>query len=213
VLVATGLGFSSSYALLCEHLASVLEYLYKVMMPTKQERKTFNEDKPKWKQHPTAKHLFSYIVHSVKVSYSLLLSKQFKYPNFNPQSNILQGCLQICLSLINDFETPNKIIGVKCLQHIMQNANPTEIRWFGTPILEVLQASLVFKEIPFISLLLPCLFKALSLLEPNTKADVYHKVFKDLMKDMDRAIMMNERQLATVCILSKLCKCLAYLPR
>lgn len=81
--------------------------------------------------------------------------------------------IPLCLSLIDDYKMESKLVGVTCLSHITSNVNRTELKWFKEILIKTMFDSLVFREYPFLSLLVPCLLETLFLVEPAPMSSSY----------------------------------------
>ena len=51
---------------------------------------------------------------------------QMKMPNLSDHLDLI---LPPCLNFVDDHELTNKIVGVQCLHHILNNTSSSEIRW------------------------------------------------------------------------------------
>ena len=56
-------------------------------------------------------------------------------------------------------------------------------------------SALVFRDIEFAKILFPCVVDTWILLESNPRAEIYHKVLKSLLKEIDRSASLNEVEL------------------
>jgi len=88
-------------------------------------------------------------------------------------SAIVDKVIPLCLSLIDDYKMESKLVGVACLSHVTSNVNPTELKWFKETLIKTMFDSLVFREYPFLSLLVPCLLETLFLVEPAPMSSSY----------------------------------------
>ena len=78
-----------------------------------------------WKAYPGLKQVFKWCL--MHVSHHFL-------------HDYLEQVLPPALIFADDFEVENKILGIQCLRHIIDNVAPTELSWFGRA--EVIYAAL-----------------------------------------------------------------------
>ncbi|XP_061174446.1 TELO2-interacting protein 2-like [Saccostrea echinata] len=102
---------------------------------------------------------------SLKVVYQWCLFHT-KFPNM---SEFFPKFLPTALLFIDDHVLENKILGVTCLYHIMQNTSREELRWYGQAdvIYEALKHQLYTREAKLIDPLHPALLYILSVVEKD----------------------------------------------
>lgn len=73
------------------------------------------------------------------------------------------------LFIVDDWEQRNKIFGLKCLHHILQNTTGAEIRWYGrgTVIYEAIKNLLHSREVKVLEALYPTLILVAGVLESD----------------------------------------------
>lgn len=69
-----------------------------------------------WTMFPSAKCVFQWCLFNTR------------YPDFY---DYLERFLPPSLNFVDDFIMENRVIGVQCLQHIMENVSPEQLRWYG----------------------------------------------------------------------------------
>jgi len=72
------------------------------------------------------------------------------------------------LLLIDDYEFEKKVLGLKCLKHVVDNMNAAELQWYGRAdvLFEAIQRHLYTSESSLIRALHPCLLSILKVVEP-----------------------------------------------
>ncbi len=73
-------------------------------------------DKSSFKRHPGAKSCLVWLLH------------QFQHPHLGP---LLSEFLPHILTISDDWLPENKILGVTCLRHVVNNCSKTELEWYG----------------------------------------------------------------------------------
>jgi len=109
--------------------------------------------KTRWRNFPAAQFCFSWILHQVT------------FPNLGPR---LPQFLPFTLCFIDDWETKNKLMGLTCLDHIVEEANQTELKWYGRSdlIKDALKKLLFCHEENVINIVIPCWLRLLAKVEP-----------------------------------------------
>ncbi|XP_054751364.2 TELO2-interacting protein 2-like [Lytechinus pictus] len=109
-----------------------------------------------WKKYPAAKHTFAWLL------------AHLKHPYVGYQ---LDHCLPPSLLFVDDYEMENKVLGIQCLRHIIDNVDPTELRWYGRAevIYEALHPLLYNHKPDLIDILFPCLLAILKVVEKGPK--------------------------------------------
>ncbi|XP_071789070.1 TELO2-interacting protein 2-like isoform X2 [Asterias amurensis] len=113
----------------------------------------------KWEKEPAARQAFSWCL------------LQMKHPHLGEH---LERVLPPSLLFVDDHKVANKLLGIRCLKHIINNVNPTELRWYGRAmvIYEALHHQLFSQKPALIVQLLPCLISILAVVERSPhKAD------------------------------------------
>lgn len=107
-----------------------------------------------WMCYPTLKAVYQW---------SLLHTK---FPNM---SEVYPKFLPTALLFTDDHVLENKILGVSCLYHIMQNTSREELRWYGQAdvIYEALKHQMYTREAKLIDVLHPTLLYILSVVEKD----------------------------------------------
>ncbi|XP_038057981.1 TELO2-interacting protein 2-like [Patiria miniata] len=100
---------------------------------------------------------------------------QIRHPHL---SHHLDSILPASLLFTDDYKESNKCLGILCLQHIIDNVDPTDLRLHGRSmvIYEALHHQLYTQKPTLISQLLPCLISILTVIERSPhKADEQRK--------------------------------------
>ncbi|XP_022100512.1 TELO2-interacting protein 2-like [Acanthaster planci] len=100
---------------------------------------------------------------------------QVKHPHLGQH---LDSVLPASLLFVDDYKENNKYLGVLCLQHIIKNVDPTDLRLHGRAmvIFEALHHQLYTQKPALIGQLLPCLVSILAVIERSPhKADEQRK--------------------------------------
>uniref|UniRef100_T1JFG6 Peptidase S1 domain-containing protein n=1 Tax=Strigamia maritima TaxID=126957 RepID=T1JFG6_STRMM len=107
-----------------------------------------------WKNDPSNRFVFNWCLHLIK------------HPNV---LDVLPEVLTPSLLLADDFVLENKIMGVKCLHHIIDNVNPTELRMYGRAdvVYDALFHLVYTNEAELIDVLYPCLLQILTIVNQN----------------------------------------------
>ncbi|XP_041458965.1 TELO2-interacting protein 2-like isoform X2 [Lytechinus variegatus] len=73
--------------------------------------------------------------------------------------------------LLAHLKMENKVLGIQCLRHIIDNVDPTELRWYGRAevIYEALHPLLYNHKPDLIDILFPCLLAILKVIEKDPK--------------------------------------------
>lgn len=82
-------------------------------------KRCLEELRPKltdFRNYPGAQACFVWLLHHVQ------------FPHL---SGHLHEFLPFSLRFLDDWETHNKVVGVQCLTHLVDNVSPTEISWYG----------------------------------------------------------------------------------
>jgi len=83
-----------------------------------------------FRDYPGAQASFFWLMHHVQ------------FPHLSAH---IHEFLPFALRFLDDWEGKNKLIGVQCLRHLIENVNPTELSWYGRTdlIVEALNRNLV----------------------------------------------------------------------
>ncbi|XP_071502404.1 TELO2-interacting protein 2-like [Diadema antillarum] len=115
----------------------------------------------------------------------------------------LELCLPPSLLFVDDYKMENKIVGIQCLQYILDNVDPTEMRWYGRAevVYEALHPLLYNYKPDLIETLYPCMLRVLRVLERDPKkADRprqpsrYDKVLQVVLTNMEGEQRIPVRQ-------------------
>ena len=99
-----------------------------------------------WKQNPASVVCFTAILTELK----------------SPEvGNYLSDILPLLLNLIDDFEAKNKIVGLKCVQHLLSNTTKSELFWYGRAdvLYAAVQPSLYSNDPEVMHHALPCMLQ------------------------------------------------------
>ncbi|RXG70233.1 TELO2-interacting protein 2 [Armadillidium vulgare] len=126
--------------------------------------------KNSWKNYPSYKDTFSWILFNVQ----------------SPQmSDYVVYFLPPALFILDDWELENKVYGVKALQHMMKNLPSSELRWYGRAnvIFDALNHNLHTREPSVLEVAYPATILAASILEkcPKTAKSMQKKFYDGLM--------------------------------
>jgi len=127
--------------------------------------------KKSWRSYPAAQFCFSWILH------------QAMSPNVGPR---LSEFLPFTLCFIDDWELKNKVMGLTCLDHIVKEANQTELKWYGRAdlIKDALKKLLMCREENVVGILIPCWLRLLAKVENHndySKVDGWDLLTKELL--------------------------------
>lgn len=145
-------------------------------------------NKESWKKEPASRQVFHW----------LLL--HMKHPFVGEHLNSL---LPPALLFVDDYQPSNKLLGIRCLQHIIKQVDPTELRWYGRSevIFQALQPLLYQQEDVIIKELIPCLLSILPIMEkPGQqrqspwKPGLYDKIFQTILCNMEGEQKLALRQ-------------------
>ncbi|KAK2146870.1 hypothetical protein LSH36_581g02027 [Paralvinella palmiformis] len=140
-----------------------------------------------WKQSPSLKHVFQWCLVHVK---------------FPQLSDYLDRVLPACLLLLDDHEVDNQVMGVRCIDHIVDNVSKTELSWFGRAdvIYDSLQKLTYSQDPQLIRVLHPCLLKILAAMDMKwKKSDAlpvvsgYDEIFQRLLYNMEMESKLDAR--------------------
>lgn len=133
-----------------------------------------------WKKEPASRRVFWWLLHHMK------------HPFVGEHLNSL---LPPALLFVDDYDPSNKLLGIKCLQHIVNEVDPTELRWYGRieVIYQALEPLLYQQDDEVIKALLPCLLSILAISEKNhegtknapRRPNRYDKVFQTVLCNME----------------------------
>ncbi|XP_064619771.1 TELO2-interacting protein 2-like [Lineus longissimus] len=121
----------------------------------------------------------------------------------------LDHIFPLVLLLIDDYMTTNKLMGLKCLEHLIKNTSSAELKWYGRVdvLYDALFQQLYSKETPVIEITLPCLLAVLKIAEVSPlKTDQprvygrYDKVFVQVLTNMEMENLLVLRQAYTKCL-------------
>jgi hypothetical protein len=138
--------------LIQRYLNDLMHSLHSQMLPlTPTELNT--DLQPGWKKTPHIRYVFAWLVLHSKVQISsvsyvsaLILctnsAATIKYCILlqHPQlSRVADVVMPVMLSLVDDHETSNKVLGIVIAAHFIRNINLTELKWYGSLIFQVPQ--------------------------------------------------------------------------
>eukprot|EP00742_Colponemidia_sp_Colp-10_P003511 GILJ01003738.1.p1 GENE.GILJ01003738.1~~GILJ01003738.1.p1 ORF type:complete len:281 (+),score=26.30 GILJ01003738.1:55-897(+) len=114
-----------------------------------------------------------------------------QHPHFSEHLNV---ALSLVLPIVDDFEAQNKVFGLKLFHHMVKETNAAELRWYSTPIIEVMKSCLSFREAPYLSSFLPCLIDCIAALDPHPQSDMRQHFLAELLRLWDFALKVDERK-------------------
>ena len=137
--------------------------------------------KEKWKQNPGLVWVFS----------TVLIWTKFPYFSF-----YLIQFLPASLLFIDDYVLDNKLLGIRCLHHIIRNTSNEELRWYGRAevIYEALKHQLYTHKVKMIQVLHPAMLDVLKVVEAVPACDFsgkqnavnrYDEVYQMIVVDAD----------------------------
>ncbi|XP_067666731.1 TELO2-interacting protein 2-like isoform X2 [Haliotis asinina] len=134
--------------------------------------------KDSWRNYPVSVASFVWVLLHTKSPYL---------------SDYLGQVLPLPLNMVDDFAVENKIVGVRCLHHIMENVSHEELRWYGRAdvVFEALKHQLYTKHASLMTVLHPALLLILSVVErPATRAHSrdttrHDEIFKMIIYDSE----------------------------
>ncbi|XP_046546508.1 TELO2-interacting protein 2-like [Haliotis rubra] len=108
--------------------------------------------KDRWRNYPVSVASFVWVLLHTKSPYL---------------SEYLGQVLPLPLNMVDDFAVESKIVGVRCLHHIMQNVSHEELRWYGRAdvVYEALKHQLYTKHATLMTVLHPALLFILRVVE------------------------------------------------
>lgn len=167
-----------------DHLSSILVHILK-HLSEKLKRDT-------WMCFPSLKMVYKWCVFNTR------------FPNM---SEVFPKFLPTALLFTDDHVLENKILGVSCLYHVMQNTSREELRWYGQAdvIYEALKHQMYTREANLIDVLHPALLYILSVVEkdpqyctdskgllrvPNKYDEIFHTILVDAYGEQNLALRM-----------------------
>lgn len=114
---------------------------------------------------------------------------QVKLPHL---SEYLDLVLVPSLLCVDDYIPDNKVLGIKCLSHILHNTSSAELQWYGRAevIYDALSKQLYQHDVSIVNILHPCLLQCLSVVEHDPRKtdqpreyNRYDTAFTQLLKD------------------------------
>ncbi|RDD37353.1 TELO2-interacting protein 2 [Trichoplax sp. H2] len=131
-----------------------------------------------WKLYPIAKYCLAWIISN--------------HPHLN---NHLDSCLPTILTLIDDHQVENKIISIKCLKHVIDNVDASELKRYerASVIHHALSQQLYLREPTLIPVLHSCLLSILEVIEKSPrdyrnaprKFDNFDKIISTVLNSME----------------------------
>ncbi len=118
------LGDTSRERLLSDQFASLL-----TLLRTRLRSGVTGSD---WKRCPSSRYVLEWLV----------LRGPVRFPAL---ARHLHHLFPVILPLANDFEVRNRAIGLRCLLHVAQNVNPTELQWFEPLVVQVFLSFCFFR--------------------------------------------------------------------
>ncbi|XP_045132086.1 TELO2-interacting protein 2-like isoform X2 [Portunus trituberculatus] len=111
-------------------------------------------NKSNWRMYP-----------SLKMTYWWILRNTGK----DDLGEHLKVLLPPALFIVDDWEDRNKVLGIQCLSHILENTAGSELRWYGRAdvIYDALKPLLYSKESEILSSLYPTIIKVSEILEAD----------------------------------------------
>ena len=133
-----------------------------------------------WRQNPMTVAAFSCSLHAV---------------TFPHLSDFIEYVLPPSLLFLDDHMTRNKLIGIECLVHIIENSSAEELRWYGRAdvMFEALRHQLYSTEESILQQTLPALLKILKVLvKPSLNISVSSKYDEILQMILQAAMHENK---------------------
>ena len=130
-----------------------------------------------WKLNPAMKRVYQWCLF------------QIRFPRL---SDFLEQVLSPALLLLDDHELDNKLLGIKCVEHIAVNTTKSELSWYGRAdvIYDSLQRLTYSHEASVVGILHPCLLKILAVVEHRaTDTNKFPIVFRS--DDMFQRLLSN----------------------
>ncbi|XP_072022926.1 TELO2-interacting protein 2-like [Amphiura filiformis] len=147
-----------------------------------------------WKQEPCSRHAF----------YCCLV--QVKHPHLGDH---LELVLPPALLFVDDYKVENKILGMRCLHHIINNVDPTELSWYSRSLViyEALQRHIYNQDPSVLEALYPCLVAILGVVERcPQKANEFRKptrydtAFQTILSNMEHEQKLVLRRVHAKCL-------------
>ncbi|KAL0271805.1 UNVERIFIED_CONTAM: hypothetical protein PYX00_008790 [Menopon gallinae] len=139
-----------------------------------------------WKHYPASVVCYQWII------------KYVEQPHLSP---FLHLVLPTALILVDDFVTDNRIIGISCLHHVIDNVTIAELKYYGhgDVIYNALESLLRSRESEIVKIALPCIICLVSKLETNFgEKEVKWSKFDDVLSiylenmELEHLIILRE---------------------
>ncbi|OWF54031.1 TELO2-interacting protein 2-like [Mizuhopecten yessoensis] len=167
-----------------ERVESTLLYKILQLLRLKLQRET-------WKKNPGAKSVFVWcLTHTL----------------FPTLSESLESVLPPALLFTDDYMLENKVSGVSCLMHIINNVSAEELRWYGRGevILAALRHQLYTTEPPLLAKTIPAILSILKVVEKNPQAGEngrpvtrYDEIYQQLLQNAEGENILTLRRIYT----------------
>lgn len=140
-----------------------------------------------WKQNPSVPYVFSFCVHHLRTPFL---------------SDHLGTVLSAPLLFVDDHEVHYKCLGLDIIQHVLNNASKSELRWYGRAdvLYDLLSKELYSREPEVLTKAIPCLFAVLEIVGrsppvPNTvrKHGKCDEMFRTYVRNMSLETMIPLR--------------------
>lgn len=158
--------------------------LYKIfqLLKLKLQRET-------WKKNPGAKSVFIWCLNQT---------------SFPVLSQFLENVLPPALLFTDDYMVENKVSGVDCLMHIINNVSAEELRWYGRGevILEALKHQVYTREPELLAKTIPALLSILKVVEKGTPkvatsrpVTKFEEIYQQLLQNAEGENILNLRRI------------------
>ncbi|XP_033750728.1 TELO2-interacting protein 2-like [Pecten maximus] len=144
-----------------------------------------------WKKNPGAKSVFMWCLN---------------HTSFPILSEFLENILPPALLFTDDYMLENKISGVDCLMHIINNVSAEELRWYGRGevILEALRHQLYTREPPLLAKTIPAILSILKVVEKGTQTERtagsvtrFEEIYQQLLQNAEGENILKLRRIYT----------------
>lgn len=150
-------------------------------------------NKENWKQNPSITDVFQFLLFNIKRPYL---------------SNYINILLPPSLLLVDDHRDENKILGIHCLQHILDNSSKAEMKWYSRAdvVFDALQKLMYLSNNDIIRPLLQCILSVLAVLEDpvnhgaQLKESNYDTIFRKILTNMEMENKIPARQAYASCL-------------
>ncbi|XP_060070697.1 TELO2-interacting protein 2-like [Ylistrum balloti] len=144
-----------------------------------------------WKKSPGAKCVFIWCLN---------------HTSFPVLSEFLESVLPPALLFTDDYMLVNKVSGVSCLMHIVNNVSAEELRWYGRAdvILEALRHQLYTSEPTLLAKTIPAILCTLKIVEKNPQSGEttrpvsrFEEIYQQLLQNAEGENILKLRRIYT----------------